>query len=79
MLGYLLYVTYDDLLSDKVYCFVDDDPKDIELMGKPILKPQDMPDDIDLVIISPHSKKAYENMKEKVNSKKAIWLRNLVF
>ena len=79
MLGYLLYATYDDLLSDKVFCFVDDDPKDIELMGKPILKPQDMPDDIDLVIISPQSKKAYENMKEKVAGKKAVWLRDLVF
>jgi len=79
MLGYLLYATYDDLLSDKVCCFVDDDPKDIELMGKPILKPQDMPDDIDLVIISPHSKKAYENMKEKIAGKNAVWLRDLVF
>ena len=79
MLGYMLYAIYDDLLSDKVCCFVDDDPKDIELMGKPILKPQDMPDDIDLVIISPQSKKAYENMKEKVAGKKAIWLRDLVF
>jgi len=79
VLGYLLYATYDDLLSDKVCCFVDDDPKDIELMGKPILKPQDMLDDVDLVIISPQSKKAYESMKEKVNGKKAIWLRDLVF
>ena len=79
MLGYLLYATYDDLLSDKVCCFLDDDPKVIELMGKPIIKPQDMPDDVDLVIISPQSKKAYENMKEKVNSKKAVWLRDLVF
>ena len=79
MLGYLLYAIYDDLLSDKVCCFLDDDPKDVELMGKPIIKPQDMSDDVDLVIISPHSKKAYENMKEKVAGKKAIWLRDLVF
>jgi len=75
----MLYTVYDDLLSDKVCCFLDDDPKVIELMGKPIIKPQDMPDDVDLVIISPQSKKAYENMKEKVNSKKAVWLRDLVF
>jgi len=79
MLGYLLYATYDDLLSDKVCCFLDDDPKDVELMGKPIVKPENIPDDVDLVIISPQSKKAYENMKEKVNSKKAVWLRDLVF
>ncbi|MFP3158720.1 MAG: hypothetical protein RXR65_02985 [Hydrogenobaculum sp.] len=79
MLGYLLYATYDDLLSNKVCCFLDDDPKDVELMGKPIIKPENIPDDVDLVIISPHSKKAYENMKEKVAGKKAVWLRDLVF
>jgi predicted CoA-binding protein len=79
MLGYMLYAIYDDLLSDKVCCFVDDNPKDVELMGKPILKPQDMPDDIDLVIISPQYRKAYENMKEKIGGKKAVWLRDLVF
>jgi len=79
VLGYMLYTVYDDLLSDKVCCFLDDDPKDVELMGKPIIKPKDMPDDIDLVIISPQSKKAYENMKEKVNGKKAIWLKDLAF
>ena len=79
VLGYLLYATYDDLLSDKVCCFVDDDPKDIEFMGKPIIKPENIPDDVDLVIISPQSKKAYENMEEKVAGKKAIWLRDLAF
>jgi len=77
--GIGLYNTYHDILSNKVCCFLDDDPKDAEFMGKPIIKPQDIPDDVDLVIISPQSKKAYENMKEKVNSKKAIWLRDLVF
>jgi predicted CoA-binding protein len=79
MAGRQFYAAYEDMLSDKVCCFLDDDPKDVELMGKPILKPENIPDDVDLVIISPQSKKAYENMKEKVNSKKAIWLRDLLF
>ncbi|ACG58291.1 hypothetical protein HY04AAS1_1610 [Hydrogenobaculum sp. Y04AAS1] len=77
--GRQFYAAYEDMLADKVCCFVDDDPKDIELMGKPVIKPQDMPDDVDLVIISPQSRKAYENMKEKVAGKNAVWLKDLLF
>jgi len=77
--GRQLYAAYEDMLADKVCCFLDDDPKGAEFMGKPVIKPQDMPDDIDLVIISPQSKKAYENMKEKVAGKNVVWLRDLVF
>jgi len=77
--GRQLYAAYEDMLADKVCCFVDDDPKGAEFMGKPVIKPQDMPDDIDLVIISPQSKKAYENMKEKVAGKNVVWLSGLLF
>jgi Predicted nucleoside-diphosphate sugar epimerases len=76
--GRQLYAAYEDMLADKVCCFVDDDPKGAEFMGKPVIKPQDMPNDIDLVIISPQSKKAYENMKEKVAGKNVVWLRDLL-
>jgi predicted CoA-binding protein len=79
MAGRQLYAAYEDMLSDKVCCFLDDDPKDAEFMGKPIIKPENIPDDVDLVIISPQSRKAYENMKEKIAGKNAVWLRDLVF
>jgi hypothetical protein len=78
ILGYLVYATYDDLLSDKVRCFIDDNPKDIELMGKPILKPQDMPDSVDMILVSPQSKYVYENLKAKID-KQILWLKDLAF
>jgi len=77
--GRQLYAAYEDIISDKVCCFLDDDPKDAEFMGKPIIKPENIPDDVDLVIISPQSRKAYENMKEKIAGKNALWLRDLLF
>ena len=77
--GRQLYAAYEDIISDKVCCFLDDDPKDAEFMGKPVIKPQDIPDDVDLVIISPQSRKAYENMKEKIAGKNTLWLRDLLF
>ncbi len=79
MLGYLLYATYDDLLNDKVCCFLDDNPQCNELFGKPVLKPENMPQDIELIVISPQSKAAYQNMKKKVSSKDVVWIEDLVF
>jgi predicted CoA-binding protein len=78
VMGQAFYLVYNDLLNNKVCCFLDDNPKDKELMGKPILKPENIPEDVELVIISPQSKKAYEAMKEKVSGRNVVWLRDII-
>ncbi|GAB6079003.1 hypothetical protein [Hydrogenobaculum acidophilum] len=79
VLGKVLYYVYNDIMNDKVLCFLDDNPQCNELFGKPVLTPENMPEDIDLVIISPQSKTTYQNMKKKVPNKDVVWLRDLVF
>ncbi|MFP3158724.1 MAG: hypothetical protein RXR65_03005 [Hydrogenobaculum sp.] len=78
-LGNMLYAAYRDVLSDKVCCFLDDNLKDTVIMDKPVIKPKGIPKDIDLIIISPQSEKAYESMKQRVDGKNVIWLKDLVF
>ncbi len=78
-LGLSFYENYLDSLSNKVCCFLDDEPKGREIVGKPIIRLQDAPKDIELIIISPIALSSYRKMKSKVYDKDVIWLRDIIF